>query len=44
MTEGVMVWRGKVYGSAAVHAHKTSISCANVSSKYIKKPCIHLVY
>jgi hypothetical protein len=28
----------------SVGAHKTPISCTNISSKCIKQPCIHLVY
>jgi hypothetical protein len=27
-----------------VGAHKTLISCTNMSSKYIKLSCIHLIY
>jgi hypothetical protein len=27
-----------------VGAHKTPVSCANMLSKCIKLPCIHLVY
>jgi hypothetical protein len=27
-----------------VNAHKMLISCANMLSKCIKQPCIHLVY